>query len=167
LKHGGTQLQTSRPNLLVDIAERNPFNFLCGSGWFARIQKRGVEEEFVGSYLYQVHLCRCLESDDYGRLHSGNNANIKVMRMFGGCPLYRSTSKLNGIFARFYIRGGPESQRNVNGTTASQRTTTTIRSHKYSVLESSNWPLFAAKLARNHFASSQHRPDRRHDSNQQ
>jgi hypothetical protein len=37
--------------LLVDIAKRNPFNFLCGSGWFARIEKRGVGEEFVGSYL--------------------------------------------------------------------------------------------------------------------
>jgi hypothetical protein len=41
----------------VDIAMKNPFNFLCGSGWFARIEKRGVGEEFVGSYLLQVHLC--------------------------------------------------------------------------------------------------------------
>jgi hypothetical protein len=32
LKHGGTHLQTSRPNLLLDIAKKNPFNFLCGSG---------------------------------------------------------------------------------------------------------------------------------------
>jgi hypothetical protein len=64
LKHGGTRLQTSRPNLLVDIAKKNPFNFLCGSGWFARIEKRGVGEEFVGSYLYQVHLYRRLESND-------------------------------------------------------------------------------------------------------
>jgi hypothetical protein len=66
----------------VDIAKRNPFNFLCGSGWFARIEKRGVGEEFVGSYLYQVHLYRCLESNDYGRLLSGNNAYIKVKRNF-------------------------------------------------------------------------------------
>src|SRR6266436_9628368 len=56
-------------------------NFLCGSGWFARIEKRGVGEEFVGSYLYQVHLYRCLESNDYGRLLSGNNAYIKVKRL--------------------------------------------------------------------------------------
>jgi hypothetical protein len=41
LKHGGTQLQTSRPTPLVDIAKWNPFNILCGSGWFARIEKRG------------------------------------------------------------------------------------------------------------------------------
>jgi hypothetical protein len=44
LKHGGTQLQTSRPNLLVDIAKKTPFNFLCGSGWFARIEKRELEK---------------------------------------------------------------------------------------------------------------------------
>jgi hypothetical protein len=81
LKHGGTQIQTSRPNLLVDIAKKNPFNFLCGSGWFARIEMRGVREEFVGSYLYQVHLYRCLKSNDYGRLLSGNNAHIKVKRL--------------------------------------------------------------------------------------
>ena len=31
---------------------------------------------------------------------SGNNASIKVKRLFAGCPLYRSTSKLNGIFAQ-------------------------------------------------------------------
>src|SRR5882762_5707861 len=31
---------------------------------------------------------------------SGNNAYIKVKRLFAGCPLYRSTSKLNGIFAQ-------------------------------------------------------------------
>ncbi len=66
-----------------------------GSGWFARIQKRGVGEEFVGSYLYQVHLCPCLESNDYGRLLSGNNAHIKVKRF-----VCRSTSKLNGILAQ-------------------------------------------------------------------
>jgi hypothetical protein len=99
LKHGGAHLQTSRPNLLVDITKKNPFNFLCGSGWFSRIEKRGVGEEFVGSYLYQVHH-RCLESNDYGRLLSGNNAYIKVKRLFADCPLYRSTSKLNGIFAQ-------------------------------------------------------------------
>jgi hypothetical protein len=29
---------------------------------------------------------------------SGNNAYIEVKRLFAGCPLYRSTSKLNGIF---------------------------------------------------------------------
>src|SRR5437879_731856 len=29
---------------------------------------RQPQEEFVGFYLYQVHLCRCLESNDYGRL---------------------------------------------------------------------------------------------------
>jgi hypothetical protein len=84
----------------VDIAKRNPFNFLCGSGWFARIEKRGVGEEFVGSYLYQVHLYRCLESNDYGGSLSGNDACIKVKLLFAGCPLYRSTSKLNGIFAQ-------------------------------------------------------------------
>src|SRR5438874_1165095 len=50
------------------IAQMTAAPVLCGSGWFARIQKRGVGEEFVGSYLYQVHLCRCLESNDYGRL---------------------------------------------------------------------------------------------------
>jgi hypothetical protein len=55
-KHGGTQLQTSRPNLLVGIAKKSPLNFLCGSGWFRRIERRGVGEEFVGSCLYQVHL---------------------------------------------------------------------------------------------------------------
>jgi hypothetical protein len=33
-------------------------------------------EEFVGSYLYQVHLYRGLESTDYGRLLSENNAYI-------------------------------------------------------------------------------------------
>jgi hypothetical protein len=31
---------------------------------------------------------------------SGNNTHIKVKRLFAGCPLYRSTSKLNGIFAQ-------------------------------------------------------------------
>src|SRR6266481_3980370 len=31
---------------------------------------------------------------------SGNNAYIKVKRLFAGCSLYRSTSKLNGIFAQ-------------------------------------------------------------------
>src|SRR6266480_5317730 len=31
---------------------------------------------------------------------SGNNASTKVKRLFAGCPLYRSTSKLNGIFAQ-------------------------------------------------------------------
>jgi hypothetical protein len=87
LKHGGTQLQTSRPNLLVDIAKRNPLNFLCGSGWFARIEKRGVGEEFVGSYLYQVHLYRRLESNDYGRLLSGDNAYIKVKRLVCRLPI--------------------------------------------------------------------------------
>jgi hypothetical protein len=66
LKHGGTQLRTSRPDSLVDIAKKNLFNFLYGSGWFARIEKRGVGEESVGSYLYQVHLYRRLESNDYG-----------------------------------------------------------------------------------------------------
>jgi hypothetical protein len=34
----------------VDIAKKNPFNVLYGSGWFARIEKRGVGEEFFGSY---------------------------------------------------------------------------------------------------------------------
>src|SRR5204862_6589518 len=31
---------------------------------------------------------------------SGNNAFIKIKRLFTACPLYRSTSKLNGIFAQ-------------------------------------------------------------------
>jgi hypothetical protein len=31
---------------------------------------------------------------------SGNNACIEGKRLFAGCPLYRSTSKLNGIFAQ-------------------------------------------------------------------
>jgi hypothetical protein len=71
----------------VDIAKRNPLNFLCGSGRFARIEKRGVGEEFVGFYLYLVHLYRCLESNDYGRLLSGNNAYIKVKRLVCRLPI--------------------------------------------------------------------------------
>src|SRR4029077_1016117 len=35
-----------------------------------------------------------------GGSFSGNNAYIKVKQLFAGCPLYRSTSKLNGIFAQ-------------------------------------------------------------------
>ena len=31
---------------------------------------------------------------------SGDNAYIKVKRLFAGCALYRSTSKPNGIFAQ-------------------------------------------------------------------
>jgi hypothetical protein len=62
----------------MDIAKKNPFNFLLGCGWFARVEKRGVGEEFVGSYLYQVHLYGCLESNDYGRLLSGNTAHIHI-----------------------------------------------------------------------------------------
>src|ERR1700730_12646771 len=44
-------------------------------------EKRGVGEEFVGSYLYQVHLYGCLESNDYGRLLSGNTAHTKVKQL--------------------------------------------------------------------------------------
>src|ERR1700732_5387802 len=56
-------------------------------------EKRGVGEEFVGSYLYQVHLYRCIESNDYGRLLSGNNAYIKVKRNFCGAQVRCSSSR--------------------------------------------------------------------------
>ena len=46
----GTQLQTSPPNLLVDVREKNPFNFTRFRGWFAGIEKRDLWEELVGSY---------------------------------------------------------------------------------------------------------------------
>jgi hypothetical protein len=36
---------------------------------------------------------------------SGNNPYIKDKRLFAGSPLYRSTSKLNGIFAQHRYRG--------------------------------------------------------------
>jgi hypothetical protein len=39
LKHGGTQLQTSRPTLLVDIAKKNAFNFLGGIGWLRELRR--------------------------------------------------------------------------------------------------------------------------------
>src|SRR6266481_1212412 len=66
------------------------------------IEKRGVGEEFVGSYLYQVHLCPVSSPTITGGSLSGNNAYIKVKLLFAGCPLYRSTSKLNGIFAQHF-----------------------------------------------------------------
>ena len=40
------------------------------------------------------------ESNDYGRLLSGNNGYMEVKRLFAGCPWYQSTSKLNGILAQ-------------------------------------------------------------------
>jgi integrase len=90
----------------VDIAKRNPFNFLCGSGWFARIEKRGVGEEFVGSYLYQVHLYRSIESNDYGRLLSGNNAYIKVKRNF--CAAQVVASAINDKGEQLFPRNWNE-----------------------------------------------------------
>jgi hypothetical protein len=47
----------------------------------------GVREESVGSYLYQVHLCPCLEPNDYGRLLSGNNGYIKAKRLVCRLPI--------------------------------------------------------------------------------
>ena len=75
LKHGGTQLQTWTEQRRI-----RSISCVVVDG-FARIEKRGVGEEFVGFYLYQVHLYRCLESNDYGRLLSGNNAHTKVKRL--------------------------------------------------------------------------------------
>jgi hypothetical protein len=69
------------------FADDQPTEFLVGTGWFARIEKRGVGEEFVGSYLHQVHLYHCLESNDYGRLLSGNNAYIKVKQLVCRLPI--------------------------------------------------------------------------------
>jgi hypothetical protein len=60
----------------VDIAKRNPFNFLCGSGWFARIEKRGVGEEFVGSYLTKFISTAVSSPTITGGSLSGNNAYI-------------------------------------------------------------------------------------------
>ncbi len=99
LKHGGTQLQTWTEQRRI-----RSISCVVVDG-FARIEKRGVGEEFVGFYLYQVHLYRCLESNDYGRLLSGNNAHITVGLPV--CPSYRSTSKLNGIFAQHSLDGAP------------------------------------------------------------
>jgi len=60
----------------VDIAKRNPFNFLCGSGWFARIEKRGVGEEFVGSYLTTFISTAVSSPTITGGSLPGNNASL-------------------------------------------------------------------------------------------
>src|SRR6266545_2488470 len=41
-EHGGTQLRTPRPVLVVDTREQNPFNFSRFEGWFAGIEKKAL-----------------------------------------------------------------------------------------------------------------------------
>jgi transposase len=72
----------------VAVGKKYPFNFLVIVDGLRELRRGELGEEFVGSYLYQVHLYRGLESTDYGRLLSENNAYIKVKRMV--CPSYRS-----------------------------------------------------------------------------
>jgi ERCC4-type nuclease len=46
-ERGGTQLKTSRPVILVDTREQNPFDFSRFEGWFAGIEKRALK---LGDY---------------------------------------------------------------------------------------------------------------------
>ena len=39
-ERGGTQLRTTRPTVLVDTRERNPFDFSRFDGWFAGVEKK-------------------------------------------------------------------------------------------------------------------------------
>ena len=42
-EHGGTQLKTPRPVLLIDTREQNPLDFSRFEGWFAGIEKKALK----------------------------------------------------------------------------------------------------------------------------
>src|ERR1039458_3408063 len=46
-ERGGTQLRTTRPVIVVDTREQNPFSFARFTGWFSGIEKKALE---LGDY---------------------------------------------------------------------------------------------------------------------